>query len=78
MLTPYKWHVTYDTQYEKDESFNQWVNYKGAYKTAMAKTRILKSICCAIFMKVLRIFCDQWLDLIQRIGEVNKRGEGRG
>ena len=57
MLTPYKWHVTYDTQYEKDESVNQWGNKKGACKTAMAKKVLLKSICCAIFMKVVRILC---------------------
>ena len=49
MLTPHKWHVTYDTQYEKDESVNQWGNEKGACKTAMAKTGLLKSICCEIF-----------------------------
>ena len=41
--------MTCDTQYEKDESVNQWVNEKGACKTAMAKTGLLKSICCAIF-----------------------------
>ena len=29
--------MTCDTQYEKDESFNQWVNEKGSCKTAMAK-----------------------------------------
>ena len=38
MLTPDKYHVTCDTQYEKDESVNQWVNAKDACKTAMAKT----------------------------------------
>ena len=57
MGTPDKWYVTYDTQFKKDESVNQWVNEIGACKTAMAKTGLLTSICCAIFMKVLRIFC---------------------
>ena len=51
MLTPEKWHVTFDTQYEMDESVNQWVIKKGACKTAMEKTGPLKSICCAIFYK---------------------------
>ena len=49
MLTPDKLHVTCDTQYEKDESVNQWVNEKGACKTAMAKTGFLKYVCCTIF-----------------------------
>ena len=41
--------MTCDKQYKKDESVNQWVNEKAACKTAMAKTGLLKSICCAIF-----------------------------
>ena len=49
--------MTCETQYEKDESVNQWVNEKGACKTAMAKTGLLKCICCEIFMKVVRILC---------------------
>ena len=36
--------MTCDTQYEKDDSVNQWVNEKGACKRAMAKTGILKTI----------------------------------
>ena len=59
MLKPENWHVTYDTQYKKDKSVNQWVNDKGACKTAMAKTCLLKIICCVIFMKDVRIFL--WL-----------------
>lgn len=58
--------MTCDTQYEKDESVNQWVNEKGACKTAMAKTGMLKFICCAIFMKVVRIFYSLWFVLIQK------------
>ena len=54
-----EWHATCDTQYEKDESVNQWVNDKGVCKTAMAKPVWVKSVCCAIFMKVVRIFCNQ-------------------
>ena len=49
MLKPENWHVAYDTQYKKDESVNQWVNDKGACKTAMAKTGLLKFICCVLF-----------------------------
>ena len=56
MLTPDKWHVTYDTQYEKYESVSQLVNEKGACKTAMAKTGLLKSIFCAALIKAIRIF----------------------
>ena len=53
MLTLDKWHVTCDTQYKKDESVNLWVNEKGAFKTAIARTGLLKSL----FMKIMRIFC---------------------
>ena len=42
MLARGKLHVTYDTQYKKDESVNQWGNEKGAWKTAMAKMGMLK------------------------------------
>ena len=57
MLTPDKWHMTCDTQFEKDQSVNQWLNEKGACKTAMAKTGLMKYICCAFFfMKVVWIF----------------------
>ena len=49
IATPDKWHVTCDTQYEKDDSVNQWANEKVACKTVMAKTGMLKSICYAIF-----------------------------
>ena len=44
MLTPEKWQVTYDTQYEKYESVNQWVKEKGACKTAVAKMGLLKLV----------------------------------
>ena len=37
MLTPDRWQVTYDTQYEKYESVNQC-------KTAVAKTGMLKLV----------------------------------